>query len=179
MIEFRKRWWCSVEASIMGWSKAFHSALFAITRHMRESEGGDVACCGSFLPKFVSQLPDCNEPISDQFAKSLNKVLKTVVRGTRLMLREAAELQLGLCGVNLTQTAITSFFKPTARKVTHRRKISWTENTVAVASNNCKKASGKIKSDPAIAKKNKDLKVEHIFSNVFSDGRIYWEFKAG
>ena len=158
--------------------KAFHSSFFAITRHMRESDGGDVACCGSFLPKFVSQLPDNLDSISDSFAKSLNKVLKSVVKGTRLILREAAELQLGLCGINLQQTAITRFFKPTDRKVIIRKKIDWSDKLSTAQDPKALKKS-KIKTDPSIAIKNKDLRVEHIFTSIHSGGKIYWEFKAG
>jgi hypothetical protein len=65
MIESRTNWWRSVEASIMSCNKAFHNSLFSITRNMRESDGGEVSCCGSFLPKFVSQLPNTNGSVSD------------------------------------------------------------------------------------------------------------------
>ncbi len=165
----------------MGCNKSFHSRLFAITRHMRESDGGEVACCGSFLPKFVSQLPDNLDPISDSFSKSLNKVLKAVIKGTRIILREAAELQLGPCGIILSQTAITSFFKPVNRKTTIRKRRDWSDKDLLTSPSDLRapKNNGKNKVDLSIAKKNIDLRVEHIFTSIRSGGKIYWEFKAG
>ncbi len=164
----------------MSCNRDFHESLFSITRHMREAEGGDVACCGSFLPKFVSQLDDNLSPIGERFIKSLNKVLKTVVRGTRLILRQAAELQLGLNGINFRQTAITQHFKPVARKlITRRRAIlpSKLAPSLPALQNKIKKNKNNI--NPIITYKNRNLKVDHVFDNVTSGGVVYWEYKAG
>jgi hypothetical protein len=35
------------------------------------------------------------------------------------------------------------------------------------------------KIDPIITKKNRNLRVEHIFENLSSGGTVYWELKAG
>ena len=70
MIETRARWWKNVEATIMKCDKTMHKSFFAITRQMRESVGGDVACCGSFLPIFVDQLQDHSSSISEKFCES-------------------------------------------------------------------------------------------------------------
>ena len=182
MIEVRSRCWKSVEASIMNCDRKFHESLFSITRHMRESEGGEIACCGSFVPKFVSQLTDSNSPVNESYIKSLNKVLKTVVRGTRLILRQAAELQLGLDGVNWRQSAITQYFKPVhrnsiTRKVTGpRSKVS---NHTSLPSQIKKKNKKSNSIDSNIMYKNRNLIVDHIFDNVTSGDVVYWEFKAG
>ena len=149
---------------------------------MRESEGGEIACCGSFVPKFVSQLTDSNSPVNESYIKSLNKVLKTVVRGTRLILRQAAELQLGLDGVNWRQSAITQYFKPVhrysiTRKVTGpRSKVS---NHTSLPSQIKKKNKKSNSIDSNIMYKNRNLIVDHIFDNVTSGDVVYWEFKAG
>jgi hypothetical protein len=69
MIDVRLRCWKAVNSSIMNCNRSFHEALFGITRNMRESESGEIACCGSFLPKFVSQLNDSELAVSDNFKK--------------------------------------------------------------------------------------------------------------
>ena len=181
MIEIRLRCWKAVEHSIMSCKREYHESLFDITRHMRESDGGDVACCGSFLPKFVSGLKDNSSPISEDYKKSLNRVLKTVVKGTRIILREAAELQKGLAGINWRQTAITQFFKPVDRSRTTRKRRVWTDaaHEVNFPSTIQNKQKNKNKIDANVITKNKNIKIDHIFENVMSGGIIYWEFKAG
>ena len=180
MIEARSRCWNAVESAIMSCNRNFQDALFGITRHMRESEGGDVAVCGSFLPIFVSQLDNNSYPISEAFIKALNKVLKTVVRGTRLILRQAAELQLGLSGINFRQTAITQFYKPVAPKINTKRKMDWSPNpTSSPPDPGNKKNKKKNNTNPTITYKNRNLRVEHVFDNVTSGDVVYWEFKAG
>ena len=147
---------------------------------MREAEGGDVASCGSFLPKFVSQLEDSQSPIGERFIKSLNKVLKTVVRGTRIILRQAAELQLGLNGINFRQTAITQYFKPVARKLITRRSTgSSSKLAPSLSAPQNKKNKNKNNINHNITYKNRNLKVDHVFDNITSGGIVYWEFKAG
>jgi hypothetical protein len=178
MIKLRDNWWSSVDQTIMSCNRAFHEPFFSITRHMRESEGGDVACCGSFIPSFVNLLTDSESMVSDSFVKSLNRVLKTVVRGTRRMLREAGELQTGPVAVNWTQTAITKFFKPTDRRMVVRKKIDWSDaGECHLTNKKSKKKDSKI--DYNISRKNKDLNISQIFRSVESGGRYYWEFKAG
>jgi len=146
---------------------------------MRESEGGEIACCGSFLPKFVALLPNGHVPTSDHYVKSLNKVLKTVVKGTRLMLRQAAELQLGPTGINLQQTAITSYFKPKDKKTTTRKKIDWSDTPApSTSSHDIKNKKKNNNIIPAIVYKNRNLRLDQIFSCLDSNGKIYWEFKA-
>ncbi len=146
---------------------------------MRESEGGEVASCGSFIPRFVSQLDNNSAPISDHFIKSLNKVLKTVVRGTRLILRQAAELQLGLNGINYRQAAITQFFKPVEPKIITRRKDWSPKPDQALPASLGKKNNKKNVTNPTISYKNRNLRIEHVFECTTSGEVVYWEFKAG
>ena len=149
---------------------------------MRESEGGDIACCGSFVPKFVSQLTDSDSPVNEHYIRSLNKVLKTVVRGTRLILRQAAELQLGLDGINWRQSAITQYFKPVHRNSITRRRtgsIPKVSSHTSLPSQNKKKNKKNNSIDTRIMHKNRNLIVDHIFDNVTSGDVVYWEFKAG
>ncbi len=148
---------------------------------MRESEGGAIACCGSFIPNFVSQLTDRDAPVNELYIRALNKVLKTVVRGTRLILRQAAELQLGLDGINWRQSAITQYFKPVHRGSITRRSgfISKVSNHPSLPLQNKKKNKKNNSIDTSIMHKNRNLIVDHIFDNVTSGDVTYWEFKAG
>ena len=179
MVKLRDNWWRSVDQTIMSCNRAFHESFFSITRHMRESDGGEIACCGSFTPGFVNQLSNAEVTVSDSFVKSLNRVLKTVVRGTRMMLREAAELQVGPAAVNWNQTAITKFFKPKDRQVVVRRRVDWSDATDRnpLTNNKSKKKNNKI--DYNISLKNKNLNISQVFLCIESGGRSYWEFKAG
>ncbi len=136
--------------------------------------------CGSFLPKFESKLDNNSSPIGEPFIKALNKVFKTVVRGTRLILRQAAELQLGLDGINFRQSAITQFFKPVTPKINTKRKMAWTPNpSSSLPGPENKKNKKKTNINPIITYKNRNLRVEHVFDNVTSGDVVYWEFKAG
>ena len=89
-----------------------HELLFSITRNIRESPGGEIACCGCFREDFVSILPGGSTRIDDSQSKAIVKVLKAVSSGARKVLRLAAEVQLGLAGINFRQTSIAQFFKP-------------------------------------------------------------------
>ncbi len=177
MITARTKSWNTVESTIMRCDRSFHKPLFSIARCLRESDGGDVACCGSFLPKFIDQIPDNSLPISSKFVKALDKVLKAVVGGTRVILRTAAELQLGLTGVNLRQTSITQHYKPvqSPRLITNRKQGT----TVSVLSETNTKNNKKNKKNVNISFENRNVTIDQIFSNSISGSRIYWEFKAG
>jgi hypothetical protein len=94
-----------------------------------------------------------------------------------LVLRGAAELQLGLSGINLCQTAITKYFKPVDRKLVTRKKIDWSDNHTTPPK--CKTNKNKNKIVPTIAYKNRNLRVDNLSLNVDSGDGIYWEFKAG
>ncbi len=99
-------------------------------------------------------------------------------------MREAAELQKGIAGINWRQTAITQFFKPVDRTRTTRKKRVWTDAAHEVTfpsttQNKLKKEKNKNKFDANVIIKNKNIKIDHIFENVMSGGIIYWEFKAG
>ncbi len=78
MIKARSDWWKGVDGSIMKCKKALHERLFAITRAMREAPGGEIACCGSFLPKFVASLQQNPSKLSDREAKLVLRILKAV-----------------------------------------------------------------------------------------------------
>ena len=67
---------------------------------MREDEGGEIACCGTFRQDLVNALPCADLLISEMEEKIIIKLLKTVAAGTRRLLRLAAEIQLGPLGVN-------------------------------------------------------------------------------
>ena len=73
--------------------------------------GGRTACCFTFLPHFVNNLPHCDVPITEDESKLIFKVLREVAAVCRRLLRLAAELQLGQLGVNLQQKTITQYFK--------------------------------------------------------------------
>ena len=131
------------------------------------------------MPKFVNQLPNADNVVGDNFTKSLNKVLKAVVRGTRVILREAATLQVGAASVNWRQTTITNFYKPVDRHVAKRRRVDWSDANSCNDSKNNKIKKKNSKIVPAIHLKNKNLRLEQVFSCVDAGGKIYWEFKAG
>ena len=137
-----------------------------------------MACCGSFLPIFVDQLPNKLDLIDDNYVKSLNKVLKVVVKGTRLIMRQATDLLQGGTAINWRQTAITSFYKPKDKKKVTRKVIDWSDNILS-AKAKVRSKSLKNKTDPSITLKNKNLRIDQIFSCNDSSGMVYWEFKAG
>jgi len=83
-----------------------------MVKHCREQPGGEIACCGSFLPLFVAGLPNKDIPITDRERKAIMKILKTIGNGCRRLLRLAAEVQRGPLGINLRQHTMLDFYKP-------------------------------------------------------------------
>ncbi len=131
MIKARSDWWKGVEGSIMKCKRSLHERLFTLTRAMRESPGGEVACCGSFQPKFVASLPQDPTLLTDRETKAVLRILKAVSGGARSVLRASAELQLGLSGINWRQRAITQYFKPSLKMVKTKVSRSWVDRPVA------------------------------------------------
>ena len=129
MVRAREEWWKTVDGVIMRSRRDLHEPLFSITRNIRESVGGEIACCGCFREDFVSLLPNGMLHLDDAQAKVIIKVLKAVSGGARRVLRLAAGIQVGLTGINWRQTAITQYFKPTSSSSKPRapRRV-WTES---------------------------------------------------
>ena len=128
MISAREQIWNQVDICINKAPRTLHNTLHSIIRHMREDEGGEIACCGTFRQDLVNALPCADLLISEMEEKIIIKLLKTVAAGTRRLLRLAAEIQLGPLGVNYRQTALTEFFKPlpaAPTKVLKSKKRSW------------------------------------------------------
>jgi len=158
-----------------------HERLFALTRLLREGEGGEVACCGSFLPSFVSLLPDSHTILSDSEVKTVLRVLKEVSGGARRVCRASAEIQVGLCGINWRQTTIGQFFKPKPLPAKPRVKRDYSDS---LPTNRCvppplsKSEKNRLRAD--IVKHNSNLNVDNIFiSYINDDNTVYWEFRAG
>jgi hypothetical protein len=178
MVEARDSWWKEVEVAIMHSRISLRERLFSITRKMREVDGGLEACCGSFQVRFVTSLGLDDVPLSDRESKHLIRVLKKVTGGARKMLRIAAEIQLGLCGVNWRQTSIPHFFKPVEKRTKVKVRRVWADpppptNPPPLKSKN-KKCNSKI------ALQNKDINIHHICDSYTRDDMsVYWEFKAG
>jgi hypothetical protein len=179
MVKARADWWRSVDGSIMKCNRKIHERLFKVTRAMREEPGGEIACCGSFLPSFVSSLNLDQSPISDADSKAVIRILKAVSGGARTILRTAAELQLGLGGVNWRQSAITQFFKPTLKEVRTKIRRSWADS-ISKPADGPHRRIDKTRIDPALLEKNRNLNVHNVFDRlVQADNTVYWEFKAG
>jgi hypothetical protein len=179
MIKARADWWRCVDGSIMKCGRNIQDRLFSITRAMRENPDEEIACCGSFLPSFVSSLSLDHSAIADSDAKAVIRILKAVSGGARTVLRIAAELQLGLSGINWRQTAITQHFKPILKEVKKKISRSWVDPLVSTTGGVLKKID-KSKIDPVILEKNRNLTVHNVFDClVQSDETVYWEFKAG
>jgi hypothetical protein len=176
MVKARAEWWRNVDACILRSDRRYHELLFTITRRMREDLGGEVACCGSFRKDFVDSLPDDNSIISEAEVRSIIKVLKKVSEGTRKILRTAAELQLGLGGINWRQQTITRFFKPNPQVTKHRVRRIWTDHPTPPLT---KSVKIKNRLDPILLKKNSNLTVYNVFNVSQVDDTVYWEFKAG
>jgi hypothetical protein len=179
MTKARSDWWRDVDAGILRCDRRYHEMLFTITRRMREDLGGEVACCGSFRKDFVALLPDDNSVISETGVKTIIKVLKRVSNGARVMLRTAAELQLGLGGINWKQQAITQFFKPTSLAVKPKVKRIWTDLPIQTPLTQIK-TKNRNGVNPILLKKNSSLTVYNVFDRISQvDDTVYWEFKAG
>jgi hypothetical protein len=136
MIRARELLWTQVDSCINKAPRNLHNTLHSIARHMREDEGGDLACCGTFRCNLVNALPCANLPISEMEGKIVIKLLKTIAAGTRRLLRLAAEIQLGPLGVNFRQTALSEYFKPlpaAPTKVLKARKRNWWDTPAVTA----------------------------------------------
>ena len=81
MIDAREGWWREVEHVLARSPLHLQQDLHIIIKHIRESTGGEVACCGSFLPHFVAGLPNRDKTITDQERKIILKLLKTIGAG--------------------------------------------------------------------------------------------------
>jgi hypothetical protein len=173
MVAARADWWREVDSAIMKSNKAMHGTLFYITRKMREAPGGEIACCGAFQRGFVDSLQCEHGLISDNQSKTIIRVLKKVVGGARKILRLAAEVQLGLAGINWRQSTITQFYKPKVQSVKQSHRRDWSDKPSVDTSEN------RIKKDKSynhiIAMKNRDLSVNHFFESYTSiDNTVYW-----
>ena len=167
MIDARDAWWREVEHVLSKSPLHLQQDLHIIIKHCRESPGGETACCGSFLPHFVANLPNNNKIIDDLQRKVILKILKTVSAGCRRLLRLAAEIQRGPLGINLHQYTILNFFKP----------IHTT--TIKTPKSNA----------PIIKLKNKNMTylnmnlnphdIFHTTPSLTTNDVLYWEFKAG
>ena len=100
--------------------------------------------------------------MSDDDAKALIKILKAVSDGARKMLRIAAELQLGLNGVNWRQTTMSEFFKPKAVTKRIRTRKDWTDADSTIPPTTVDKR--KIKKN-SLTKKNSNISMNCIFDN--------------
>jgi hypothetical protein len=174
----REEWWKTVDGVIMRSRRDMHETLFSITRNIRESAGGEIACCGCFREDFVSILPDGMLHLDDAQAKIIIKVLKAVSGGARKVLRLASEIQVGLTGVNWRQTAITQYFKPTTSSSKPRSpRRDWSDSpppSVGVKNKN------KVNSDAAAIVQNKNLTINNVFQSCVNfNNVVYWEFRAG
>ena len=158
--------------------------LHWFARHLRENDGGEIACCGSFRTDFTSALPCRNRIISEFEAKHLTRLLKTVCAGTRRLLRLAAELQLGPLGVNLRQTSVLEFLKPIADPSALKpKKVKkdysdqpHTPNTDNQTSNNPDRLKNKKNTKQTL---NRNITITDIFLTIPDSQFVYWEFKAG
>jgi hypothetical protein len=175
MIEARAHWWDLVEFRIAKAPLHLQQSLYLIVKHIREDDGGETACCGTFLPHFVNNLPFVDEPITEDESKLILKVLKEVAAGCRRLLRLAAELQLGQLGVNLQQKTITKYYKllEPPRNPNPTRGLS-----------QGKQKDKKLKNrNKQIIYLNKDLKPHDIIlttNSIDNDFNVlYREFKAG
>ena len=126
----------------------------------------------------MANLPQDTSSLTDRETKSINRILKAVCGGARTVLRTAAELQLGLCGINWRQPAITQYFKPALKIKNTKIRRSWMDSAATIADLPPTRR-GRI-TDPALLKKNKNLTVHSVFESiVINDEIVYWEFKAG
>jgi hypothetical protein len=114
MIDARAHWWSEVDHFISKSPLQLQQEMYTIAWHTRCSLGGETACCGTFLPHFVANLPTKDRVITENEGKIIIKLFKIISAGCRRMLRLAAEMQLGPLGVNLRQRNLTEYFKPIA-----------------------------------------------------------------
>ena len=179
MIRARDERWKGVDRAIMQSKRDMHEILFSITRHIRESPGGEVACCGCFTGEFVTLLSDNATPLSDAQQKVIARILKAVSGGARKVLRTAAEIQIGLAGINWRQTPITQYYKPTSKIIKPRLpKRDWTDaGPPPVGTLNIKNNK---KYNSVAIEQNRNLTVDNVFSSFKNrDNVVYWEFRAG
>ncbi len=112
MVEALTSWWNEIEQALSRAPLHFQQDLHIIVKHCRDHPGGEIACCGSFLPLFVTGLPNKDFPITGKEKKTIMRILKMIGNGCRRLLRLAAEVQRGPLGINLRQHTIFDFYKP-------------------------------------------------------------------
>ncbi len=194
-IAARDKLWKDVETAVMRSPRKHHPFLFDIVNQIRTKTKGEIACCGTFVPEFVNQLTAAGDPLEDDRAKVLTKVLRTIALGTRTLLRVSAEIQLGPIGINWRQTSIKEHFKfaaPSKRLQTPynvvvpsndriARIIVEPRNTEKRISNRSRKNNkNNNECDYDIDfKQNKTLNIFDIFDSKPQVDGIYWELKAG
>jgi hypothetical protein len=178
MIHARSEWWKEVDRLIMRSDRKLHECLFALTRRMREEPGGDIACCGSFLPSFVALVPNKDVPITDKETRTILKILKAVSGGARKILRIAAEIQLGLLGINWRQSTIPQFYKPLSIKKLTNGSVPLVNPSPPSDPHPTSLDKKKTFSVPNTL--NRNVTVFNVFDfYTLQDKTVYWEFKAG
>jgi hypothetical protein len=184
MILARDQLWKEVDLISSRAPRLLQEDLHWITRHLRENEGGEIACCGSFRTDFTSALPCRNRSISESEVKHLTKLLKTVCAGTRRLLRLAAELQLGPLGINLRQTSVLEYLKPIAdssipkpKKV--RRNYSDSPHSPNTDNKNNRNLDSSKSKNNIKQTINRNISISDIFLTIPDIHFVYWEFKAG
>jgi hypothetical protein len=177
MIEARDHWWAKVEYEIAKAPLHLQQALYIVEKHIRNDDGGEVACCGTFQPHFVNNLPYHDAPITEQETKFIIKILKGIAAGCRVLLRIAAETQLGQLGINLQQRSVTQFFKTIKEPL--RKELSTRGTTSGIEKNKTKELNKNKKRNAIYLNKNLPSNVISHTNYSIDNDVFYWEFKAG
>ena len=113
VIEERGRWKENVDDFLLGISAKHRAPLEDLWSCMQREEHGELACCGVFLPSFLSKLNRADNAISKRDVARLKKLTKVVGRGAREVLRIQTEQNILCRGVELRQLSIKDFLHKT------------------------------------------------------------------
>ena len=80
-------------------------------RCMETEEAGEYACCGVFLPVFISTLTRADHEMGKKEKNRALKLLKEIGRGAREILKVHSGVSMAARSVELRQTSIKSFMK--------------------------------------------------------------------
>ena len=197
VIEERGRWKENVDDFLLGISAKHRAPLEDLWSCMQREEHGELACCGVFLPSFLSKLNRADNAISKRDVARLKKLTKVVGRGAREVLRIQTEQNILCRGVELRQLSIKDFLHKTRppeelEKKKPKKKIPQaplpqdddSDGDIRMGSEDGLEADEEEKE----VKLKYPIKASWVIKNCLvrrrlTGGRVgkvsYWEFKAG
>jgi len=192
VIEERERWKNNVEECLRGIPAKHRAPLEDLWSCMQRGSYGEYACCGVFLPGFLSKLDKAEVAISKKDVARLKRLTRVVGRGAREVLRVQTEQNTLSRAVDLRQLSIKDFLtdvgpRGEAATKTKRAGAASLSDDKSDASSD-KEAEYGSDAEGNVVKLRYPIKAGAVIKNFLLSrwhlggglGRVkYWEFKAG